>query len=222
MCEKVEYGIIYITHVVEICNKITIQQPLKWMKKGKQRGKGNDATKKILVVEDNPLNREILCAILSETYQTLEAENGQEALAVLEQCGGEVALILLDVMMPVMDGYTFLHHVKENPEWALIPVIVTTQGDSEEDEVAALAHGATDFVPKPYRAQVILAVPLRGHDDRDERPFRIFLHMMQEGVAVHHRHHHVQQNQRDFPTALFQHRQRLAAVFRLQRLVGLR
>ena len=61
--------------------------------------------KKILVVEDNPLNREILCAILSETYQTLEAENGQEALAVLERCGGEVALILLDVMMPVMDGY---------------------------------------------------------------------------------------------------------------------
>ena len=55
--------------------------------------------KKILVVEDNPLNREILCAILSETYQTLEAENGQEALAVLEQCGGEVALILLDVMI---------------------------------------------------------------------------------------------------------------------------
>ena len=46
--------------------------------------------------------------------------------------------------------------MKENPEWALIPVIVTTQGDSEEDEVAALAHGATDFVPKPYRAQVIL------------------------------------------------------------------
>ena len=112
--------------------------------------------KKILVVEDNPLNREILCAILSQTYQTLEAENGREALAVLEQCGGEVALILLDVMMPVMDGYTFLHHVKENPDWALIPVIVTTQGDSEEDEVAALAHGATDFVPKPYRAQVIL------------------------------------------------------------------
>ena len=60
--------------------------------------------KKILVVEDNPLNREILCAILSETYQTLEAENGQEALEVLDQCGGEIALILLDVMMPVMDG----------------------------------------------------------------------------------------------------------------------
>ena len=69
---------------------------------------------------------------------------------------------------------------------------------------------------------IFLAVPLRGHNDRDERPVRVFLHMMQEGVPVHHRHHHVQQDQRDFPAALFQHRQRLAAVFRLQRLVGLR
>ena len=72
--------------------------------KGKKGEKAMMPQKKILVVEDNPLNREILCAILSQTYQTLEAENGREALAVLEQCGGEVALILLDVMMPVMDG----------------------------------------------------------------------------------------------------------------------
>ena len=53
--------------------------------------------------------------------------------------------------MPVMDGYTFLDKVKVDDELALIPVIVMTQGDSEEDEVTALSHGATDFVPKPYR-----------------------------------------------------------------------
>lgn len=56
----------------------------------------------------------------------------------------------------VMDGYTFLDRVKKDAELSLIPVIVTTQGDSEADEVAALAHGTTDFVPKPYRSQVIL------------------------------------------------------------------
>lgn len=59
-------------------------------------------------------------------------------------------------MMPVMDGYTFLDRIKGVEELALIPVIVMTQGDSEEDEVSALAHGATDFVPKPYRPRVIL------------------------------------------------------------------
>ena len=112
--------------------------------------------KKILVVEDNALNREMLVEILSESYAVLEAENGQEALNLLETQREEVALILLDVMMPVMDGFTFLDRVKQDPRLSLIPVIVTTQNDNESDEIAALSHGATDFVPKPYRPQVIL------------------------------------------------------------------
>ena len=112
--------------------------------------------KQVLIVEDNPLNRELLCEILSDSYRTLEAENGQEALNILARGSAEIAIILLDVMMPVMDGYAFLHHLKQNEEWSLIPVIVMTQGSSEADEIAALAHGATDFVPKPYSPQVIL------------------------------------------------------------------
>ena len=112
--------------------------------------------KRILVVEDNLLNREMLAAILSEQYEVLEAENGQMALDILKANGDDVALIFLDMMMPIMDGFTFLKHIKADPELALIPVIVTTQNDEENDEVAALSHGATDFVPKPYRPQVIL------------------------------------------------------------------
>ena len=112
--------------------------------------------KTILVVEDNAINREMLTDILSSQYTVLEAENGQEALEILEQSGEEIAIILLDVIMPVMDGYTFLDRIKQDAEWSLIPVIVMTQGSSENDEVTALAHGATDFVPKPYRPQVIL------------------------------------------------------------------
>ena len=112
--------------------------------------------KRILVVEDNELNRAMLCEILAEEYGVLEARNGQEALKVLQQNRGGISLILLDVMMPVMDGYAFLDRIRENAELSLIPVIVMTQGSSEEDEVSALAHGATDFVPKPYRPQVIL------------------------------------------------------------------
>ena len=112
--------------------------------------------KKILVVEDNELNREMLVEILSDSYTVLEAGNGHQALELLEQRGDEVSLILLDVMMPIMDGFTFLDHIKQDPRLSLIPVIVTTQNDRESDEVAALAHGATDFVPKPYRPRVIL------------------------------------------------------------------
>ncbi len=112
--------------------------------------------KKILVVEDNWINREMLCEILSSTYKVLEAENGQEALDVLEEYGEEISLILLDIVMPVMDGYTFLSHMKANSNYSSIPVIVATQSDREADEVAALSHGATDFVSKPYKPQIIL------------------------------------------------------------------
>lgn len=112
--------------------------------------------KKILVVEDNMLNRSILCQILAANYEVLEAENGQAALEVLKQYGERISLILLDIVMPVMDGYTFLSIIKADPAYSSIPVIVTTQNDAEEDEVAALSHGASDFVAKPYRPQIIL------------------------------------------------------------------
>lgn len=111
--------------------------------------------KEILIVDDNEINREMLVEILKDKYRVLQAEHGQDALELLKGKEG-IALILLDVMMPIMDGYTFLDRIKEDKELSLIPVIVLTEGNSEEAEVAALAHGATDFVPKPYRPQVIL------------------------------------------------------------------
>lgn len=112
--------------------------------------------RKVLVVEDSVINRTMLGAILSSEYEVFEAENGEEALAVLKEHHEAISLILLDIMMPVMDGYTFLSIMKAEPAYTSIPVIVTTQSDSEEDEIAALAHGASDFVAKPYRPKVIL------------------------------------------------------------------
>lgn len=112
--------------------------------------------KRILVVEDNELNRAMLLDILADRYTILEAENGQQALDILHSTREYISLILLDVIMPVMDGYTFLDIIKQDPRLSLIPVIVMTQSSSEESEVTALAHGATDFVPKPYRPKVLL------------------------------------------------------------------
>lgn len=114
------------------------------------------AQKVILIVEDNKINRMMLNEILTEEYQVLEAENGLQALDVLKQRRDEISLILLDIVMPVMDGYTFLSIMKNDPAYASIPVIVTTQNDNESDEVAALSHGAADFVAKPYKPQIIL------------------------------------------------------------------
>lgn len=110
---------------------------------------------KILVVEDNDINRQILCGILGDTYELLEAENGQVALDVLEKYGEEIILIMLDIIMPVMDGYTFLSIIRNDSRYTGIPVIVSTTNDSENDEVKALAAGASDFIRKPYRPQIV-------------------------------------------------------------------
>lgn len=112
--------------------------------------------RKLLIVEDNAINREILKEILSPEYQILEAANGREALDIVERQKNEISLILLDIQMPVMGGYTFLKYVKARPAYSSIPVIVTTQSDRESDEVEALSYGATDFVGKPYRPQILL------------------------------------------------------------------
>ena len=114
------------------------------------------AKRRILVVEDNALNRSLLCEILKSDYDVVEAENGREALARLGQHAGDFSLILLDIIMPVMDGYEFLAAVRQEPTYASIPVVVTTQNDGESEEVSALSCGAADFVAKPYKPQIIL------------------------------------------------------------------
>ena len=117
---------------------------------------GIAAKRRILVVEDNALNRSLLCEILKPSYDVVEAENGQEALACLRRYAGDFSLILLDIVMPVMNGYEFLSIVKADPDLNAIPVIVTTSNDGESEEVAALSCGAADFVAKPYKPQIIL------------------------------------------------------------------
>ena len=112
--------------------------------------------RKVLVIEDNFLNREMLTGLLSEEYEVYQAGNGEEGLAALKSLGDTVSLILLDVMMPVMDGYTFLDRIRQDEHLDMIPVIVMTQSGGVQEQIMALSHGATDFVPKPYNSQIIL------------------------------------------------------------------
>lgn len=109
----------------------------------------------ILVVEDNQINREILCSLLEDDYELLEAENGLEGLELLQARSRELSLVLLDAYMPVCSGFEFLSRRRQDPMLEQIPVIVTTASNTMEDEIRALELGANDFVTKPYNYEVV-------------------------------------------------------------------
>ncbi len=110
--------------------------------------------RKILVVDDSFVNRAFLTNILSDEYEVITSENGQHALAMLYQ-HNDIDLILLDIVMPVMDGYEFLKELQKNKDFTLIPVIIQTVNDSIADEVKCLSMGASDFVTKPYKPEIV-------------------------------------------------------------------
>lgn len=109
----------------------------------------------ILVVDDIAFNRELLRSILDEQYCVLEAENGQEALDILEVHSDEIEGIILDLIMPVMDGYTFLERYSAVERWQNIPVLVATADEGAEVENRCLKLGAWDFVHKPYNPATV-------------------------------------------------------------------
>ena len=110
----------------------------------------------VLVIEDNSLNRAILCDILTPAYRVLEADNGQAGLDILQNNGSRISLILLDIQMPVMNGYDFLKHIGEQKLYRNIPIIVATASNTVMDEIRCLDEGASDFVTKPYNPDIVL------------------------------------------------------------------
>ena len=102
----------------------------------------------VLIVDDEEINREILGVMLSDEYDLLFAENGREALELVRANASLLSAILLDVLMPEMDGFAVLEVLKSDVDLRRIPVIVLT---TEKDfEVKALRLGAADFITKPY------------------------------------------------------------------------
>lgn len=110
----------------------------------------------ILVVEDNELNREMLCVMLEDKYEVLQAENGKEGLEVLHNRYRDISLIVLDVQMPVMNGYEFLKAQRNDELLREIPVLVATGSSDEAEEERCLELGASDFVVKPYKRNIVL------------------------------------------------------------------
>ena len=112
--------------------------------------------KQILVVEDQEDNRRIVRDLLTTTdYEVTEAENGEEALAAVARQRPD--LILMDIQLPVMDGYEATRRIKADPQLRAIPIIAVTSYALSGDEEKARAAGCDDFVPKPYSPRQLLA-----------------------------------------------------------------
>jgi len=111
--------------------------------------------KKILIVDDEPNNLQLLRQILREAYSLSFAKNGEEALASVAKKRPD--LVLLDIMMPQMDGYETCRHLKSDPETKDIPVIFVTAMGEIKDESLGFEVGAVDYITKPVSSAVVKA-----------------------------------------------------------------
>ncbi len=109
----------------------------------------------LLIVDDMEINRTILRSLFEEEYNLLEAENGEQALMLLHQYKDTIAAALLDIVMPVKDGYAVMIEMARGGLLDVIPVIVITAQDSSENEVRAFDLGASDIVMKPFEPYVV-------------------------------------------------------------------
>ena len=113
-------------------------------------------SKRILVVEDQPDNRQIIRDMLAPTdYEITEVESGEEALAAIAKQRPD--LILMDIQLPVMDGYAAARRIKADPALRTIPIIAVTSYALNGEERIARAAGCDDYVPKPFSPRQLLA-----------------------------------------------------------------
>jgi len=133
-----------------ICSSQTIRQYVSKDSGKKSSGK----MREMLIVDDIELNRIILSEAFGDEYTTIECENGSVALEYLKENYSKVEIVLLDLLMPVMDGYQLLDKIRSDPNMKDMPVIITSQGDSESEH-RALQMQADDFISKPYNPDII-------------------------------------------------------------------
>lgn len=113
-----------------------------------------DTQRAVLIVDDEQINRITLKSILSGV-RTEEASDGSEALNMLRSSPERYILVLLDILLPISDGYAVLKEMKADRRLCEIPVIVATQMTDEETEIKALGMGASDYITKPYKPELI-------------------------------------------------------------------
>lgn len=143
----------------------------------------------ILIVDDVEINRVMLRTILEDEYDIVEAENGFEALDLLFNLPQKPEAVLLDVMMPELDGFEVLKRLKAEPTVSMIPVLFLTAIDANENEAKSLNEGAADYIPKPFNPDVVKS---RVHNHIQLKHYRENLEQMlekktEELVLMHER-----------------------------------
>ena len=108
----------------------------------------------ILIADDSEINRSLLADMLGNEFEILEAEDGQQAVAALQREGGKIDLVLLDIVMPNMDGLQALKKIREDDPNA--KVVMCTAMGQEGMVVDAIKSGAKDFIVKPFNAERIV------------------------------------------------------------------
>lgn len=109
----------------------------------------------VLIVDDSEMNRELLAEMLGSEYKITEAENGEECMAALKQRGTGISLILLDIVMPVADGFDVLDYMTSTHRIEDIPVIMISSENSEETVRKAYEFGVTDYISRPFDTRVV-------------------------------------------------------------------
>ncbi|WP_037353241.1 bifunctional diguanylate cyclase/phosphodiesterase [Selenomonas sp. FC4001] len=144
----------------------------------------------MLIVDDVEINRVVLTQFFQEEYQIMEAENGQEAMEIIE--GQSVNIVLVDLVMPVMDGFQVLAMMKRNDQLAGIPVVVMTANNDGDSEARAMEMGAADFITKPYNPTIVRC-RIRNVMAREENEWRKVAQMAQNRQLVE-MHQHVEKD----------------------------
>jgi diguanylate cyclase (GGDEF)-like protein len=155
----------------------------------------------ILIVDDSPANIQSLAGVLKEDYKLKVANSGARALEILDE-DETIDLILLDVIMPKMDGYIVLKKLKENSKTATIPVIFVTGNDSVEDEEKGLEAGVVDYITKPIRPAIVKArvkIHMTIKTQRDTLQYNAMHDML---TGLYNRHHLDAEGARKFAKAL--------------------
>jgi CheY-like chemotaxis protein len=114
----------------------------------------DDNKKKVLIVDDEPNVRRLLRTILSKNFNVVEAEDGKQAIEIANSQKPDV--ILMDMMMPKMDGLTACHLIKNNPATKMIPVIMVSAIDFELNIKLSKHMGAAGYITKPFSSQDLI------------------------------------------------------------------
>ena len=110
----------------------------------------------ILIVDDSAMNRMLLSDILSDTYNIIEAEDGEQAIAILQQHASEISIVVLDMVMPKVDGFGVLEAMNENRWIQFLPVVSISTESSPEFVERAYSLGVTDFINHPFDELIVI------------------------------------------------------------------